>query len=166
MASFHDDMAAGYGFTGSTVRLGRPWVVADEPDTAVEIAIPLRFLNRHGLIAGATGTGKTRTLQLIAEQISAAGCPVFAADMKGDLAGIGAPGTAGVSGDGAAGGCFFPHPTATRRTSNNVVDRRGSGGRNLAMGGGIGGIIMALIAIFVAIFSLAFTLCHRLLTLS
>ncbi len=94
MASFHDDMAAGYGFTGSTVRLGRPWVVADEPDTAVEVAIPLRFLNRHGLIAGATGTGKTRTLQLIAEQISAAGCPVFAADMKGDLAGIGAPGTA------------------------------------------------------------------------
>ena len=62
------------------------------PDTAVEVAIPLRFLNRHGLIAGATGTGKTRTLQLIAEQISAAGCPVFAADMKGDLAGIGAAG--------------------------------------------------------------------------
>ena len=52
------------------------------------------YLNRHGLIAGATGTGKTRTLQLIAEQVSAAGCPVFAADMKGDLAGIGAAGTA------------------------------------------------------------------------
>ena len=94
MADFHDDMAAGYGFTGSTVRLGRPWVDPAAPDNAVEIAIPVRFLNRHGLIAGATGTGKTRTLQLIAEQISAAGCPVFAADMKGDLAGIGAPGTA------------------------------------------------------------------------
>src|SRR5680860_692492 len=95
MASFHDDMAAGYGFTGSTVRLGRPWVVSDEPDTAVEVGIPLAFLNRHGLIAGATGTGKTRTLHLIAEQVSAAGCPVFAADMKGDLAGVGAPGDAG-----------------------------------------------------------------------
>ena len=93
MSTFHDDMAAGYGFEGATVRLGRPFVDPAKVDTEVEVAIPLRFLNRHGLIAGATGTGKTRTLQLIAEQISAAGCPVFAADMKGDLAGIGAPGT-------------------------------------------------------------------------
>jgi hypothetical protein len=91
---FHEDMAAGYGFTGPTVRLGRPYTDPAAPDTGVEVAIPLGFLNRHGLIAGATGTGKTRTLQLIAEQVSAAGCPVFAADMKGDLAGIGAPGTA------------------------------------------------------------------------
>ena len=60
----------------------------------MEVGIPIGLLNRHGLIAGATGTGKTRTLQLIAEQISAAGCPVFAADMKGDLAGIGAAGAA------------------------------------------------------------------------
>ena len=90
--TFHDDMAAGYGFTGPTIRLGRPYAVPAEPDTAVEVAIPLRFVNRHGLIAGATGTGKTRTLQLIAEQVSAAGCPVFAADMKGDLAGLGAAG--------------------------------------------------------------------------
>ena len=94
MSAFHDDMAAGYGFTEPTVRLGRPFVDPAAPDTAVEIAIPLRFLNRHGLIAGATGTGKTRTLQLIAEQVSAAGCAVFAADMKGDLAGVGAAGAA------------------------------------------------------------------------
>ena len=94
MASFHDDMVAGYGFDGPTVRLGRPYPTPGAPDTAVEVGIPLGFLNRHGLIAGATGTGKTRTLQLIAEQVAAAGCPVFAADMKGDLAGIGAPGTA------------------------------------------------------------------------
>ncbi len=59
-----------------------------------KVAIPLSMLNRHGLVAGATGTGKTKTLQLIAEQISAAGCPVFAADMKGDLAGIARPGEA------------------------------------------------------------------------
>ena len=91
--SFHDDMAKGYGFEGPTIRLGRPYAVVGQPDTEVEIGIPVGFLNRHGLIAGATGTGKTRTLQLIAEQISAAGCPVFAADMKGDLAGLGAPGT-------------------------------------------------------------------------
>jgi DNA helicase HerA-like ATPase len=94
MADFHADMAAGYGFEGPSIRLGRPFADPAAPDTGVEVGIPLRFLNRHGLIAGATGTGKTRTLQLIAEQISAAGCPVFAADMKGDLAGIGAPGTA------------------------------------------------------------------------
>ncbi|MFP5372197.1 MAG: helicase HerA-like domain-containing protein, partial [Actinomycetes bacterium] len=51
------------------------------------------MLNRHGLIAGATGTGKTRTLQLVAEQLSAAGVPVVLADVKGDLSGIASPGT-------------------------------------------------------------------------
>ena len=50
------------------------------------------MLNRHGLVAGATGTGKTKTLQLLAEQLSAAGVPVFAADIKGDLSGLSAPG--------------------------------------------------------------------------
>ncbi|MGB3338706.1 MAG: helicase HerA-like domain-containing protein [Devosia sp.] len=52
------------------------------------IGLPLRFANRHGLITGATGTGKTVTLQRLAEQFSAAGVPVFAADIKGDLSGI------------------------------------------------------------------------------
>ncbi len=46
------------------------------------------MLNRHGLVAGATGTGKTKTLQLLAEQLSADGVPVFAADIKGDLSGL------------------------------------------------------------------------------
>ena len=46
------------------------------------------MLNRHGLVAGATGTGKTRTLQVLAEQIAANGVPVFAADIKGDLSGL------------------------------------------------------------------------------
>lgn len=95
MSAFHDEMAAGYDFAGPTIRLGRPMPAPEQPDTEVEVGIPLGFLNRHGLIAGATGTGKTRTLQLVAEQASAAGCPVFAADMKGDLAGIGAPGEPG-----------------------------------------------------------------------
>jgi uncharacterized protein len=56
------------------------------------VRLPLATMNRHGLIAGATGTGKTKTLQLAAEQLSAAGVPVFVADVKGDLAGIAAPG--------------------------------------------------------------------------
>ena len=54
----------------------------------------LKFGNRHGLIAGATGTGKTVTLQILAEGFSAAGVPVFMADVKGDLAGIAQPGSA------------------------------------------------------------------------
>jgi len=58
------------------------------------IALPLRLANRHGLVTGATGTGKTRTLQTIVEQLSAAGVPVFAADVKGDLSGLGSPGAA------------------------------------------------------------------------
>ena len=53
------------------------------------------MLNRHGLVAGATGTGKTKTLQLLAEQLSASGVPVFAADIKGDLSGLARPGEAG-----------------------------------------------------------------------
>ena len=53
-----------------------------------DVVLPLRFSNRHGLITGATGTGKTVTLQRLAEQFSAAGVPVFAADVKGDLSGI------------------------------------------------------------------------------
>ncbi|HEY6107503.1 MAG TPA: helicase HerA-like domain-containing protein [Gemmatimonadales bacterium] len=56
------------------------------------VTLPLATLNRHGLIAGATGTGKTKTLQLIAEQLSAAGVPVCVADIKGDVSGIAAPG--------------------------------------------------------------------------
>ena len=58
----------------------------------VRITIPLGMLNRHGLVAGATGTGKTKTLQLLAEQLSANGVPVFAADIKGDLSGLSVPG--------------------------------------------------------------------------
>ncbi|MEQ1696483.1 MAG: helicase HerA-like domain-containing protein [Hyphomicrobiaceae bacterium] len=62
------------------------------PDMAAE-AIELKLANRHGLITGATGTGKTVTLQVLAEGFSAAGVPVFAADIKGDLSGIAAVGT-------------------------------------------------------------------------
>src|SRR5690349_20086334 len=58
------------------------------------VGIPLSMMTRHGLIAGATGTGKTKTLQLVAEQLSAQGVPVFIADVKGDVSGIAAPGDA------------------------------------------------------------------------
>jgi DNA helicase HerA-like ATPase len=81
----------GYTFDEPAVELG----VLMEDDTPIPsaiIRIPLAMLNRHGLVSGATGTGKTKTLQLMAEQISAAGVPVFAADIKGDLSGIASPG--------------------------------------------------------------------------
>ncbi|WP_378952152.1 helicase HerA-like domain-containing protein [Mesorhizobium sp. ANAO-SY3R2] len=58
------------------------------------VSLPYRLANRHGLVTGATGTGKTVTLQRLAEQFSAAGIPVFAADVKGDLSGIAAAGDA------------------------------------------------------------------------
>jgi len=56
--------------------------------SAAQINIPLKMMNRHGLIAGATGTGKTRTLQILSEQLSEAGVPVFMLDVKGDLSGL------------------------------------------------------------------------------
>ena len=63
-----------------------------EADPMPIVSIPIAMMNRHGLIAGATGTGKTRSLQLIAEQLSQVGVPVFVADIKGDISGLGAPG--------------------------------------------------------------------------
>ena len=84
-------IADGYAFTGETLNLGA-LMVDGEPHADHQIRIPLAMLNRHGLVAGATGTGKTKTLQGIAEQLSAAGVPVFLADMKGDLSGMAASG--------------------------------------------------------------------------
>ncbi len=82
---------AGYAFDAPALELGA--LVNGEPMPEVQIRIPLAMVNRHGLVAGATGTGKTKTLQLLAEQLSEAGVPVFAADIKGDLSGIASPGT-------------------------------------------------------------------------
>ncbi|WP_460787913.1 helicase HerA-like domain-containing protein [Nocardioides maradonensis] len=86
-------VAPGYQFQGPALELGGLMLDATTL-TGTHIRIPLAMLNRHGLVAGATGTGKTKTLQLLAEQISAAGVPVFAADIKGDLSGLAVPGTA------------------------------------------------------------------------
>jgi DNA helicase HerA-like ATPase len=87
-----DVVRAGYGFDGPALELGA--LVNGEARVDVPVRIPLAMLNRHGLVAGATGTGKTKTLQVLAEQLSAAGVPVFAADVKGDLSGIATPGEA------------------------------------------------------------------------
>src|SRR3954469_1396637 len=84
-------VAPGYAFEGAALELGGLMLDATTL-TSTRIRIPLGMLNRHGLVAGATGTGKTKTLQLMAEQLSAAGVPVFAADIKGDLSGLGTAG--------------------------------------------------------------------------
>ncbi|MFN8190865.1 MAG: helicase HerA-like domain-containing protein [Nocardioidaceae bacterium] len=87
-------VAPGYQFEGAALELGG--LMLDATDLSdVHIRIPLGMLNRHGLVAGATGTGKTKTLQLLAEQLSANGVPVFAADIKGDLSGLSTPGQGG-----------------------------------------------------------------------
>jgi uncharacterized protein len=83
----------GYAFEGTALELGA-LMIDGEPDPEAQVRIPLAMLNRHGLVAGATGTGKTKTLQGLAEQLSANGVPVFAADIKGDLSGISVPGEA------------------------------------------------------------------------
>lgn len=83
----------GYTFDTESIELG---VLVEDgtPVPDARIRISLSMLNRHGLVAGATGTGKTKTLQLLTEQVSKAGVPVFAADIKGDLSGLAIPGTA------------------------------------------------------------------------
>jgi hypothetical protein len=84
-------IAAGYATAGAAVELGTV-VIDGQVDPSARVRISLAMLNRHGLVAGATGTGKTKTLQNLAEQLSGAGVPVVMADIKGDLSGLSQPG--------------------------------------------------------------------------
>ncbi|MHA7620162.1 helicase HerA-like domain-containing protein [Cellulosimicrobium cellulans] len=90
-------VAAGYAYAGGTLPLGALLEGREggdpSPRADVQVGFALSMLNRHGLVAGATGTGKTKTLQGMAEGLSAAGVPVFLADVKGDLSGLAVPGT-------------------------------------------------------------------------
>jgi DNA helicase HerA-like ATPase len=91
MTTFRDMLIEGYGSQEPGLVLGAALegaMVHQEP----KVRLPLATVNRHGLIAGATGTGKTKTLQLLTEQLSTQGVPVFAGDMKGDLSGLAMPG--------------------------------------------------------------------------
>lgn len=89
--AFRRQMAEGYALSEPSIVLGSPMRASDVLDE-VRVQVGLPMTNRHGLIAGATGTGKTKTLQIIAGQLSDAGVPVFVADIKGDVTGIAAPG--------------------------------------------------------------------------
>lgn len=89
---FAEELNASYQFSGASITLGAGMV----DGTCVTnhlVKIPLKTLNRHGLIAGATGTGKTKSLQLLAEGLSSHGVPVLLMDIKGDLSGMARPGS-------------------------------------------------------------------------
>jgi DNA helicase HerA-like ATPase len=125
-ARFLESVRAAFPAGVAGVTLGAPVLQgACAPEPLVRL--PLAMLNRHGLIAGATGTGKTKTLQLLAEQLSAAGVPVFLADVKGDVAGIGAPGEAGPRVmERAAQTGFAWHPAASPVEFLSLTGKRGA----------------------------------------
>src|SRR6185312_296506 len=88
-----EKISSGYTFEGGSITLGAA-LVDGQVHREAHVRLPLKMMTRHGLVAGATGTGKTITLQVMAEQLSTAGVPVFLADVKGDLTGLSTPGAA------------------------------------------------------------------------
>ncbi|MGA8994227.1 MAG: helicase HerA-like domain-containing protein [Nocardioidaceae bacterium] len=122
VSAFEAEVAAGYDVDGPALELGGLLLDADT-GSDVRIRVPLGMLNRHGLVAGATGTGKTKTLQLLAEQLSGHGVPVFAADIKGDLSGL------------IAAGAESPKVTARAESVGQVWTATGYPVEFLAVGG-------------------------------
>ena len=84
---FLSTITEGYAFKGDCIELGGAMLNGEVVENCI-VKIPLKTMNRHGLIAGATGSGKTKTLQILAEQLSSKGTPVLLMDIKGDLSGI------------------------------------------------------------------------------
>jgi uncharacterized protein len=92
-ASFLQAIQEGYSFKGECKKIGVA-MLDGKVVPGADVLLPLKTMNRHGLIAGATGTGKTKTLQVISECLSDASVPVLLMDIKGDLSGIAATGLA------------------------------------------------------------------------
>ncbi|MDC6352577.1 DUF853 family protein [Zeaxanthinibacter sp. PT1] len=88
--AFKTHIEEGYATKGEAIIMGAA-MLDGEAVTGAHVRIPLKTLNRHGLIAGATGTGKTKTLQVLAENLSEKGIPVLLMDLKGDLSGLAQP---------------------------------------------------------------------------
>lgn len=90
LEQFKNDITTGYACKGAHITLGG--AIFDGEAQETHVTIPLKTMNRHGLIAGATGTGKTKTIQVLSEQLSQNGIPVLMMDIKGDFSGIAAEG--------------------------------------------------------------------------
>ena len=136
-------LTAAYGFDAPAVALG----AAMQHDAAVprvQVRVPLAMMNRHGLVAGATGTGKTKTLQVMAEQLSDAGVPVFISDIKGDISGLASPAaldekiTSRVASIG-----FADYAPAAFPVEFLTLDRAGAGVRLRASVSSFGPILLA-----------------------
>jgi hypothetical protein len=93
--TFIEAIQKGYTFKGESILLGAA-MLDKQAQENVQVRIPLKTMNRHGLIAGATGTGKTKTLQVLGEALSNASVPVLMMDIKGDLSGIAMPGATNI----------------------------------------------------------------------
>ncbi len=89
--NFIAQIQSGYHFSGNSIVLGAAMLDGEVIEN-LQVKIPLRTFNRHGLIAGATGTGKTKTLQVLAEQLASNGISSLLMDIKGDLSGVALPG--------------------------------------------------------------------------
>ena len=87
LETFKKHISAGYSFNGESIILGAALLDGEAVASAL-VKVPLKTMNRHGLIAGATGTGKTKTIQVLSEQLSSFGIPVLMMDIKGDFSGI------------------------------------------------------------------------------
>jgi DNA helicase HerA-like ATPase len=132
-----------YGFDGPSVTLGAA-MRGDEAVPAVQVRAPLGVLNRHGLVAGATGTGKTKTLQVLAEQLSDAGVPVFISDIKGDISGLAAPAELNDKLSGRAGSIgFADYAPRAFPVEFLTLDRGGKGVRLRASVSSFGPILLA-----------------------
>jgi len=90
--SFAEHIKSGYAFKGDSIVIGGAMLDGVPLGGEALVRVALKTMNRHGLIAGATGTGKTKTLQVISEHLSEKGVPVLLMDVKGDLSGLAKPG--------------------------------------------------------------------------